>query len=143
MIVLDTNVLSEIMKPNPDLNVLSWVDSIPVLHTAITAVTVAEILSGIRRLPHGARRRSLMLVAEKIFNDDFRDRIFAFDADAAVEYAAIVVEREAAGLPISAADAQIAAICRVRECTLSTRNGSDFERTGVPTVNPWRESPQL
>jgi predicted nucleic acid-binding protein len=137
MIVLDTNVLSEIMKPIPEPRVLSWVDSVPTRATAIIAVTVAEILYGVGRLPHGARRRKLLLAAEKILAEDFRDRILAFDADAAIEYATLVVEREAAGQPISMADAQIAAVCRVHQCTLATRNLKDFERTGVPTVNPW------
>jgi len=137
MIVLDTNVLSEIMKPNPDPHVLSWVDSVPALQTAITAVTVAEILYGIGRLPAGARRRKLVTAAETIFDEEFRNRIFVFDADAAVEYATIVVGREAAGRPIPMADAQIAAICRVHKCTLATRNIKDFELTGVTTRNPW------
>lgn len=137
MIVLDTNVLSEIMKPIPEPQVLSWVDSVPTRETAITAVTVAEILYGVGRLPDGARRRKLLSAAEEIFDEDFRDRIFVFDADAAVEYATLVVEREAAGRPISMADAQIAAVCRVHQCTLATRNLRDFEGTGVTTVNPW------
>ncbi len=142
MIVLDTNVLSEIMKPEPDPNVLSWVDSLLALQTAITAVTVAEILYGIGRLPDGARRRKLVLAAQSIFDEDFRNRILVFDADAAVEYATLVVEREAAGLPISMADAQIAAVCRVYTCTLATRNVTDFEGTGVTTVNPWKDGGQ-
>jgi hypothetical protein len=143
MIVWDTNVLSEIMKPTPDTNVLSWVDSIPTPQTAITAVTVAEILYGIGRLPDGARRRKLMTVAESIFDEEFRNRILVFDADAAVEYAALVVEREAAGLPISMADAQIAAICRKHECTLATRNVRDFDRTGVTVRNPWNDGGRI
>ena len=137
MIVLDTNVLSEIMKPIPEPQVLSWVDSVPTRETAITAVTVAEILYGVSRLPDGARRRKLLLAAEEIFDEDFRDRIFVFDADAAVEYATLVVEREAAGRPIAMADAQIAAVCRVHQYPLATRNARDFEGTGVTTVNPW------
>ena len=140
MIVWDTNVLSEIMKPAPDSNVLSWVDSIPTSQTAVTAITVAEILYGVSRLPDGARRRKLMTVAESIFDEEFRNRILVFDADAAVEYAALVVEREAAGLPIAMADAQIAAICRTHECTLATRNVRDFDRTGVRVLNPWNDS---
>ena len=142
MIVWDTNVLSEIMKPVPDPRVLSWADSIPTPQTAVTAITVAEILYGIGRLPDGARRRTLVTAAESIFDEEFRNRILAFDADAAVEYAALVVERELAGLPISMADAQIAAICRTHECTLATRNVRDFEGIGIPIVNPWTESPQ-
>jgi len=139
MIVLDTNVLSEIMKPSPDVHVLSWLDSVSALQTAITAVTVAEILYGIGRLPDGARRRKLATAAETIFEEDFRDRILAFNADAGVEYAALVVERDAAGLPISPADAQIAAVCRVHACTLATRKVRDFEGTGLTTVNPWND----
>jgi len=142
MIVLDTNVVSEIMKPDPNPHVLSWVDSVPALQTAITAVTVAEILYGIGRLPDGARRLKLMTAAETIFDEEFRNRIFVFDAAAAVEYAALVVEREAAGLPISMADAQIAAVCRVHNCTIATRNIGDFDGTGIPILNPWTDREQ-
>jgi toxin FitB len=140
MIVLDTNVIFEIMKPNPNPHVLSWVDSVPALQTAITAVTVAEILSGIGWLPDGARRSKLLTAAEAIFDEEFRNRIFAFDAAAAVEYAALVVECDTAGLPISMAGAQIAAVCRVHNCTIATRNIGDFERTGAPILNPWTDS---
>ncbi|TVR66193.1 MAG: type II toxin-antitoxin system VapC family toxin [Spirochaetaceae bacterium] len=141
MIVLDTNVLSEIMKPNPDTHVLSWVDSVPPRDIAITAITVAEILYGIGRLPDGSRLRKLMSAAAAVFKEDFTDRVLEFDADAAVEYAALVVEREAAGLSIPMADAQIAAVCRVQACTLATRNVRDFQGTGVTTVNPWNDDP--
>ena len=80
-----------------------------------------------------------MAAAQAIFDEDFRGRILAFDTDAAVEYAKLVVEREAAGLPISMADAQIAAICRVHGCTLATRNTEDFVGTGVTVANPWTD----
>ncbi|MGM0675507.1 MAG: type II toxin-antitoxin system VapC family toxin [Spirochaetota bacterium] len=137
MIVLDTNVLSEIMKPVPEPRVVDWVDSVPAFETAITSVTVAEILYGVGRMPEGKRRRQLLSAAEAIFEEDFRDRVLVFDADAAVEYATLALQREAAGLPISMADAQIASVCRVHECTLATRNDRDFEGTGVRIVNPW------
>lgn len=137
MIVLDTNVLSEVMKPVPEPRVLEWVDSLAVRQAAVTAVTVAEILYGIGRMPDGTRRRKLMSAAEAIIDEDFHGRILVFDADAAVEYAALVSEREVSGRPISMADAQIAAMCRVHECALATRNDRDFERSGVKTVNPW------
>ena len=140
MIVLDTNVLSEILKPVPESRVVEWVDSVPDVETAITSVTVAEILYGVGRMPEGKRRRRLLSAAETIFDEDFRNRILVFDADAAVEYATLVVDREVAGLPISMADAQIAAVCRVHECTLATRNVGDFEGTGVMTVNPWSDN---
>ena len=141
MIVWDTSVLSEIMKPAPDSSVLAWADSIPTRQTAVTAVSVAEILYGIGRLPDGARRRKLMTAAESIFDEEFADRILVFDADAAVEYATLVVEREAAGLPIAMADAQIAAICLVHHATLATRNQRAFEGTGVDVMNPWEIGP--
>jgi hypothetical protein len=140
MIVLDTNVISEIMKPTPEPRVLSWVDSVPAGETGVTAVTVAEILYGITRLPDGTRRRNLIVAAGEIFEQDFRGRVLPFDAAAAAEYATIVVEREALGRPISMADAQIAAVCRVHRCTLATRNVGDFERTGLTTVNPWSDT---
>ena len=139
MIVLDTYVLSEIMKPVPDSRVLTWVDSISSHDAAITAVTVAEILYGIGRMPEGRRRRELTEAIEAIFDEDFGGRILSFDAAAAVEYATLVVEREAAGRPISMADAQVAAVCRVHGCALATRNERDFEETGVRVVNPWTD----
>lgn len=137
MIVLDTNVLSELMRPVPEPRVLAWSDSIPAQQTSITSVTISEILYGIGRMPTGMRRRRLQSIAEAIFEEDFRGRILAFDANAAVEYAALVLEREAEGRPISMADAQIAAICRVANCALATRNSRDFEFTGVSIINPW------
>ncbi|TVR89913.1 MAG: type II toxin-antitoxin system VapC family toxin [Spirochaetaceae bacterium] len=139
MIVLDTNVVSEIMRPKPEPRVLAWVDSVPARQIAITSITVAELLYGILRLPNGARRQKLVSAVESIIDQDFRDRILVFDADAAVEYAALVVEREAAGRPISMADAQIAAVCRVHNCVLATRNLGDFDKTGVTTANPWTD----
>ena len=139
MIVLDTNVLSEIIKPTPGPRVFEWVESIPTRETAITAITVAEILYGIVRMPDGARREKLTAGAEAIFGEEFQNRILSFDADSAVEYATLVVGREVAGRPISMADAQIAAICRVHGATLATRNARDFEETGVRVVNPWSD----
>lgn len=137
MIVLDTNVLSEIMKPTADPHVVEWVDALALEETAITSVTVAEILYGVGRMPHERRRRELLAATENIVGQDFQNRVFSFDAAAAVEYATLVLARESHGRPISMADAQIAAICRVHESTLGTRNQRDFEGTGVRTVNPW------
>jgi predicted nucleic acid-binding protein len=137
VIVLDTNVLSEIMKPTPEPGVFAWVESLPPRETAITAITVAEILYEIVRMPDGERRRKLMDTAETIFDHDFENRILDFDAGSAVEYASLVVGREAAGRPISMANAQIAAICRAHECALATRNIRDFDKTGISVVNPW------
>jgi len=137
MTVLDTNILSEILKPAPDPAVIDWLDSLPPAECAITAITVAELLYGIGRLRHGRRRRELTGAIEQILEHEFNERILVFDADAAGEYARIVVDRESAGRPISMADAQIAAICGSRQYTLATRNERDFAETGVHVVNPF------
>ncbi|MHA6802419.1 PIN domain-containing protein [Salinifilum ghardaiensis] len=137
MIVLDTNVLSEVIRPTPDADVLAWLDSLPATEVATTAITAAELLHGASRLPEGQRRSSLTAAVHALINDDFHGRVEPFDASAAAHYAAVVSERCALGRPISAADAQIAAICRARAAVLATRNVKDFEDTGVELVNPW------
>lgn len=137
MIVIDSNVISEMMRANPDPTVLEWVTGAGRLHT--TAFTLAEVGYGIARLPGGHRREQLAGVAAEVFAD-FRDLILPFDVDAAHRYADIVAGREAAGRPVSIADAQIAAICAARKATLVTRNIDDFESTGIRLVNPWSTS---
>ena len=134
MIVIDTNIVSEMMRDEQDHNVLAWTDTAGRLHT--TAVTLAEIEYGIARLPEGRRKDRLADTAARVFAD-FNDVILGFDARAAHQYAGIVAGRERAGRPIASADAQIAAICVSREATLATRNTSDFDATGVNLVNPW------
>lgn len=103
-----------------------------------TSVTVAEILYGIQRLPAGRRRDSFRDAALEIFGS-FRDRVLAFDEDAAMRYAQIVDARERSGRPIDGFDAQIAAICRVSGATLATGNLKDFLHVGVELVDPWEE----
>jgi predicted nucleic acid-binding protein len=138
MIVLDTNVLSELMRPEPDRAVVEWVDAQEPAELLLTAVTVAEILYGIRRLPEDKRKSSLLEVAVLVLSNDFAERILAFDEAAAVHYAALVIERERCGRPIGMADAQIAAICRsVQGASLATRNLKDFSDLGLDLVNPW------
>ncbi len=138
MIVLDTNVLSELMRPAPTLLIVDWVDAVSAREdVAITAITVAEILYGIERLPEGRRKQQLGGVAAMMFEEDFAGAIFSFDAEAAVHYAQRVATSEAAGRPVSMADAQIAAICLYHGATLATRNTKDFEPFGVALVNPW------
>lgn len=137
MIVLDTNVLSEAFRPQPNARVIAWLESLTG-EVAITAITLAEILAGVRRLPDGRRRARLGSQLEAALQP-YRgtSAVLAFDDDAADHYAAVLVAREQAGLPISTADAQIAAICRARGATCATRNTKDFELTGVDLVNPW------
>lgn len=137
MIVLDTNVLSEFMRVEPELQVLAWVDAQPAMDLAISAITVAEILHGIARLPFGKRKQKLEAHAMAMFEEDFAGRILPFDAHAAVEYATLVAAGEAEGRTASMADAQIAAICRSHGAPIATRNVRDFAFPGVVVINPW------
>jgi predicted nucleic acid-binding protein len=137
MIVLDTNVVSELMRPEPLDRVVAWVDAQPAADLFLTAVTLAELLDGIGRLPDGHRRSMLADALDAMVTDDFDQRILGFDAVAAAHYADIVVERERAGLPVSMADAQIAATCRSHGAVIATRNVGDFADTGVVIVDPW------
>lgn len=135
MIVIDTNIISEMMRGDPDPKVTRWIGSVGRLHT--TAVTLAEIEYGIARLPAGLRRERLAATAAAVFAD-FDDLILPFDARAARRYGGIVAGSESAGRPITAADAQIAAICASRRATLATRNTADFEATDISLLDPWK-----
>ena len=137
MIVLDTNILSELMRPMPNEQVLAWVDAQTVSELAITAITVAEILYGIERLANGKRKQNLHAQAIAMFKEDFADHILPFDADAAVHYAQLTATSEAAGQPPSMGDAQIAAICRLHRASLATRNIRDFKNFELVMINPW------
>ena len=136
MIVLDTNVVSELMRPSPAPRVVAWVREQGVDDLYTTAVTLAEISYGIARLGDGARKTLLKATSDQVFSA-FRDHVLAFDADAASLYGGIVGNRDRLGLPIDGFDAQIAAICRRHAATLSTRNVKDFEQTGVSVIDPW------
>lgn len=136
MIIVDTNVLSELMKPSPDSVVETWVRSRPADELRTTAISLAEVRYGIERLPSGRRKAQLKETADEIFAA-FSEDILAFDAAAAQHYASIVTTREQGGLPIDGFDAQIAAICSVHEATLATRNVKDFRGTGIDVINPW------
>ena len=137
MIVLDTNVVSELMRPEPDESVSGWVraQAGDDLHT--TSITLAEILYGIERLPEGKRKEFLRTTALDVFGA-FAGQVLPFDARAAATYATIVAHRDALGLPIDGFDAQIASICRTQQAGLATRNVSDFEHTGIDLTDPWR-----
>ena len=138
MIVLDTNVISELARPVPDPGVLSWLDSLEVSGLVTTAVTAAELRYGVARLPDGHRKRELAVVVQGILTEDFRARVLPFDERASVRYADVVAGRERAGRPIGIADTQIAAICRDLGATLATRNTADFEDTGIELIDPWK-----
>jgi toxin FitB len=138
MIILDTNVISELTRPAPDPGVIAWLDSLPADEAAITAITAAELRYGVRRMPDGHRKAELSEAVNALINADFRNRVEPFDVLAADQYADVVTRREQAGQPISISDAQIAAICRVLSATLATRNTSDFTGTGVDLIDPWK-----
>ena len=140
MIVLDTNVISELARQLPDPGVLSWLDSFEASEVATTAITAAELRYGVARLPDGRRKRELAVVIRGILTEDFHGRVLPFDERASVRYAEVVTGREQIGMPIGVADAQIAAICRDLSATLATRNIPDFEEAGIELVNPWRSS---
>ncbi|MDQ6785104.1 MAG: type II toxin-antitoxin system VapC family toxin [Actinomycetota bacterium] len=137
MILLDTNVVSEITRREPDRGVLAWLDSLEATVVGTTAVTAAELLYGLHRLPEGQRKAELAAAIHGLLNEDFERRVEPFDAAAAVHHATIVSDREKAGYPISVADAQIAAICRKLKSTLATRNTRDFEGIDIEVVDPW------
>ncbi len=138
MIVLDTNVLSESMRPKPSSKVLDWMRSHPVTVLFTTTITEAEMYYGIALLPQGSKRRSLESVVAQVFVQDLAGRVLPFDSAAAREYANIAATRRHAGRPMAEADARIAAIARSRGAALATRNVDDFAGCDLEVVDPWR-----
>ncbi len=139
MIVLDTNVLSEVLRPAPSSVVLRWLLDQEPASVFTTAITQAEVLYGVEILPAGKRRTGLNGGMEKLFSGEFRDRILPFDERAAPIYAKIVADRRAMGKPVSQFDAMIAAISRTHRATIATRDVADFAHCGVRLINPWDE----
>lgn len=137
MIVLDTNVLSELMRRRPAARVVGWVDAQDASALAITAVTVAELLYGVARLTDGARKATLAAAVDALVREDFSGRVLPFDVAAAAQYAELVADRDRNGRAISVSDGQIAAICRCNGAALATRNVRDFEATGIAVRDPW------
>jgi len=137
MILLDTNVLSELMRAKPVPEVLAWVDAQPSGKLFICAITVAEILYGIARMPDGKRKQGLLELATLMFEEDFAGRILPFDTEAAVHYAGLAAESEAKGKVVDMADGQIAAIAALHDARVATRNVRNFDYLGVPVINPW------
>jgi len=138
MILLDTNVLSELMRPVPEEGVEQWLAAQPDASVFTSAITEAELRFGLALLPPGKRQFALAAVIEEMLRDDFSGRILPFDSSAAVAFAGIAATRRQAGRPISQADAQIAAIVRSRGAVLATRNVADFEDCGIEVIDPWK-----
>lgn len=139
MIVVDTNVVSELMRSAPASVVVDWIRSQARGELYTTSITLAEIGYGIERLPEGRRKRLVQTTAEQVFVA-FENQVLAFDAAAARHYALVASAREQAGAPIDGFDAQIASICRAHQAALATRNLKDFEDTGIDLIDPWTQT---
>jgi len=137
MIVLDTNVLSEVMKPKPSAQVLLWMAAYPRERLFITTITQAEVLYGVRILPAGKRRAALQADIDAILDVEFAGRILPFDEQAARAFSRIAAERRGSGRPIAEFDAQIVAIAFSRGAAVATRDVRGFEGCGVTVLNPW------
>ncbi len=137
MVVADTNVISELFRLAPSVQVLDWFHSEPKHLLYTTAVTMAEVFAGLESMPTGRRRTALTQVAENLFERDFAGRILGFDKAAARVYARILAAKRSAGRPMTSMDAMIAAIAVSNKATLATRNTRDFDGCGLRLVNPF------
>ncbi len=137
MVILDTNVVSELMRPAPDPAIASWVSECATSSLFLTAVTEAELRFGLAIMPQGKRRDGLAKGLERMLETGFANRVLPFDSDAARAFAEIAAARRRLGRPIALADCQIAAIGRVRGMPVATRNIRDFEDTGIEIFDPW------
>lgn len=140
MIVLDTNVISELLRPAPAPQVEAWLATQDGANIHFTAVGEAELRHGVAIMSAGRRRNALAEAIDKMLAEDFRDRILPFDRAAASAYTAIAAKRRAAGRPISQFDCQIAAIARAHEAAVATRNTGDYEGCGIDVIDPWRQA---
>ncbi len=141
MIVLDTNVVSEVMKPpaSRSAKVSAWLRSYPTAEVFTTTISLAEVLAGIAMLPQGKRRIEMREAADKIFSTVFPQRILPFDEAAAAAFADIMTVRRRKGLTFDALDVQIAAIAKSRGMTVATRNAVDFADSGIEVIDPWSD----
>lgn len=137
MIILDTNVVSELMRPSPNAQVRAWVSSKNSNDLALSAITIAEIQRGLLRLPKGKRRTSLEANFLTFVAEAFGASVFPFDKAAALIYGEIAANREKSGFAIDAVDLMIAAVAKVQKASIATRNTKDFEGCGITLINPW------
>jgi predicted nucleic acid-binding protein len=142
MIILDTNVLSELLRPAPARQVERWLSAQDGAKVYFTTIGEAELRHGVAILPAGKRRTALVTAIEGLLEEDFRDRILPFDRAAARAYATIAAARRATGRPIGQFDCQIAAIARARDAAVATRNTDDYEGCGIELIDPWTFSAQ-
>lgn len=139
MVVIDTNVVSELMRLTPEPAVMTWFSAQDSAELYLTAVSEAELRAGAAVLPAGRRRERLAAEVDAVVREDFASRVLPFDSAAARAYAAIAASRRSMGRPILEADCQIAAIARARDAAVATRNGADFEHCGIAVIDPWTE----
>ena len=137
MIILDTNVISEVLKPLPSARVMNWLGAQDRSAVYLTAITQAELFYGIEVLRPGKRRTRLQQAVDKILAEEFRGRVLPFDEMAAREFASIVALRNSSGRPVSQFDAMIAAIARTNQAAVATRNIADFDYPGLHVIDPW------
>ncbi|MGQ0734280.1 MAG: type II toxin-antitoxin system VapC family toxin [Acidobacteriota bacterium] len=137
MIILDTNVLSALMRTNPDAPVVRWLDRQPADSIWITSVTVFEVLFGLAVLPRGRKQIALEAAFEKVLDEDLENRILDFDRAAAAEPSRLAANRQTAGRSADLRDTLIAGIAQARHATIATRNTRHFEGLDVPVVDPW------
>jgi toxin FitB len=138
VIILDTNVLSALMRQAPEASVVAWLDRQPAESVWITSVTLFEARLGLALLPKGRRRQGLEDAFAHLLKDDLEDRVLDFDSTAATEAASLAAERQKRGRPVDMRDTQIAGIALARRATLTTRNGRHFRDLKVPVVDPWQ-----
>jgi predicted nucleic acid-binding protein len=139
VIVLDTNVLSALMRRQPEPAVVEWLDRQPADSVWITSVTLFEVRLGLGLLPAGRRRQTLQAAFSQILEEDLENRVLEFDGAAAAESASLAAERQRAGRPVDFRDTQIAGIVLARKAMLATRNLRHFSDLRVRVVNPWTE----
>jgi predicted nucleic acid-binding protein len=137
MILLDTSVISALMRPDPDAAVVSWLDAQPAESIWTTSITVFEVTTGLRLLPIGRRRRALERSFNALLAEDLDGRIQAFDTAAATAAADIAAQRQTAGRPVEIRDVQIAGIARARRAQLATRRTRHFTDLGIALIDPW------
>ena len=137
MIILDTNVISEAMRPAPEPTVVRWLDTQEGASLYLTAITIAEVRFGLGVLPPGRRRHALEDGFQRILAEGFQGRLLSFDEHAADEYGSLMSRRRAIGRPMSILDGQLAAIARAHGFAVATRNSKDFEESGVQLLNPF------
>jgi len=142
VILLDTNVVSEPMRPKPDRNVLAWLDAQAAESLYLSTVSLAELLLGIESLPAGKRRKALAAALDEQIIALFGERIVPFGLAAAATYAKIVTRARRHGHLIAVADAQIAAIAASHQFSVATRDEAPFQAAGVPIINPWTATPE-